>query len=84
MASTLTEYLNTLYTTTWQKRRPATIDQIFEENKLLSLYRSKGVIRYENTDGRRFEIPLRVRKSTTAKFFSKGATFTIKSRIELL
>lgn len=77
MANTLTEYLNTLYTTTWVKRRPKVIDQVFEENKLLNLLRSKGMIKYESTDGRRIEIPLRIKKTTTSKFFGKGATFTI-------
>jgi len=40
--ATLTEYLNTLYTTTWAKRRPTTVDQVIEENKLLLLMKSKG------------------------------------------
>lgn len=75
--ATLTEYLNTLYTTTWAKRRPNIIDQVFEENKLLALLKSKGMVHSEPTDGRRLEIPLRVKKSTTAKFFGKGGTFTI-------
>ena len=75
--ATLTEYLNTLYTTTWAKRRATVVDQIFEDNKLLLLMKSKGMIKYEATDGRRLEIPLRVKKTTTAKFFAKGATFTI-------
>ena len=74
--ATLTEYLNTLYTTTWAKRRAAIVDQVFEENRLLALVNAKGMIKYESTDGRRLEIPLRVAKSTTAKFFGKGATFT--------
>ena len=74
---TLTEYLNTLYTTTWAKRRAGVIDQVFEENRLLALLKSKGMVKMEPTDGRRLEIPLRVKKSTTAKFFGKGATFTI-------
>jgi len=75
--STITETLNSLYTTTWAKRRSKDIDQIFEENRLLQLMKSKGMIKMEGTDGRRFEIPLRVKKTTTSKFFSKGATFTI-------
>jgi len=75
--NTLTEYLNTLYTTTWAKRRPGIVDQVFEENRLTSLMKSKGMIKYEPTDGRRLEIPLRIRKTTTSKFFGKGATFTI-------
>jgi len=69
--------LNTLYTTTWVKRRPKIVDQIFEENVLLKVIKSKGMYKYENTSGRRFEIPLAVKKSSTAKFFGKGATFTI-------
>ncbi len=74
---TLTEYLNTLYTTTWAKRRPKEVDQIFEANRLTALMKSKGMIKYESTDGRRLEIPLRVKNTTTSKFFGKGATFTI-------
>lgn len=74
---TLTEYLNTLYTSTWAKRRSKDVDQIFEENRLLALYDSKGMIKYENTDGRRVEIPLRVKATSTSAFFGKGATFTI-------
>jgi len=75
--ATLTEYLNSLYTSTWNKRRPNIIDQVFEDNRLLMLLRSKGMVKSEPTDGRRFEIPLRIKKSTTAAFFSKGATFSI-------
>ncbi len=75
--ATITEYLNTLYTTTWAKRRPGITDQVFEENKLTALFKSKGMLKAEATDGRRLEIPLRINKTTTAKFFAKGATFTI-------
>ena len=77
MAGTLTETLNTLYTTTWAKRRAGVVDQVFEENKLMALLKSKGMIKYESTDGRRLEIPLRISRPGTSKFFSKGATFTI-------
>ena len=77
MAATLTEYLNTLYTTTWAKRRPKEVDQVFEANKLTLLLKSKGMIKYESTDGRRLEIPLRINKTSSSKFFGKGATFTI-------
>lgn len=77
MSATLTEYLNTLYTTTWAMRRSGTVDQVFEENKLLTLLKSKSMIKSEGTDGRRLEIPLRINKSATAKFFGKGDTFTM-------
>ena len=75
--ATLTEILNTMYTATWAKRRPKDVDQVFEENRLLNLLKSKGMIKMEATDGRRFEIPLRVKKTATSKFFTKGSTFTI-------
>jgi len=75
--ATLTEYLNTLYTTTWAKRRPGIVDQVFEENRLVALWKSKGMFKSEDTSGRRLEIPLRIKKTTTAKFFAKGGTFTI-------
>lgn len=74
---TLTEYLNTLYASTWAKRRAGIVDQVFEENRLYKLLQSKGMIKYESTDGRRLEIPLAIKKTTTSKFFGKGATFTI-------
>ena len=77
VTATLTEYLNTFYTTTWAKRRAGIVDQVFEENRTIKLWKSKGMIKYEPTDGRRLEIPLRVKKTTTSKFFGKGATFTI-------
>lgn len=75
--ATLTETLNSLYTSTWAKRRQGTVDQVFEANKLTALLKSKGMLKYESTDGRRFEIPLRITDPKTTKFFSKGATFTI-------
>lgn len=74
---TLTEYLNTMYTSTWVKRRPGIVDQIFEKNKFLLLLKSKGMIKFEETSGRRIEIPLAIKKTSTSKFFGKGATFTI-------
>ena len=73
----ITETLNGLYTSTWAKRRPGIVDQVFEMNRLLALLNSKGMVKYENTDGRRLEIPLRISRPNTSKFFSKGAIFTI-------
>lgn len=77
MAGTLTETLNSLYTSTWAKRRAGVVDQVFEKNRLIAVLKSKGMVKYESTDGRRFEIPLRISRPGTAKFFGKGATFTI-------
>src|SRR3990167_1468111 len=77
MPGTITETLNSVYTSTWAKRRADVVDQVFEENRLIKALKSKGMVKYENTDGRRFEIPLRIGRPATAKFFGKGATFTI-------
>lgn len=77
MSLTLTETLNTLYTSTWAKRRATVVDQVFEKNKLTLCLRSKGMIKSEDTSGRRFEIPLRISRPGTSRFFGKGATFTI-------
>ena len=74
---TITETLNGLYTSTWVKRRTGIVDQVFEKNVLTAALKSKGAIKFESTNGRRLEIPLRINKTNTAKFFSKGATFTI-------
>lgn len=74
---TITETLNGLYTSTWAKRRQGIIDQVFEKNQLLALLQSKGMIKYEATDGRRLEIPLRITRPNTSVFFSKGKVFTI-------
>lgn len=76
---TITETLNSLYTTTWAKRRAGIVDQVFEANRLLTAIKSKGMIKFEPTEGRRLEIPLRISRPGTSKFFSKGATFTISN-----
>ena len=77
MAGTLTETLNTLYTTTWVKRRAEVIDQVFEKNYLYLLMKSKGMVKMEETNGRRFEIPLAIADPASAVFFSKGHNFSI-------
>ena len=77
MAGTLTETLDSLYTSTWAKRRPGSVDQVFEKNRLTLAMKSKGMLKSESTDGRRLEIPLRISRPGTSKFFVKGGTFTI-------
>lgn len=77
MAGTLTETLDSLYTSTWAKRRPGVVDQVFEKNRLTLAMKSKGMLKSESTDGRRLEIPLRISRPGTSKFFVKGGTFTI-------
>jgi len=77
MAGTLTETLNTLYTTTWAKRRGEVIDQVFEKNYLYLLLKSKGMIKMEESSGRRFEIPVAISDPRSAVFFTKGHAFSI-------
>ena len=77
MAGTLTETLNTLYTTTWAKRREGVVDQVFEKNYLYQLLKSKGMIKMEETNGRRFEIPVAISDPRSAVFFTKGHAFSI-------
>lgn len=77
MAATLTETLNALYTTTWAKRRADVTDQVFEKNYLWLLMKSKGMVKSEETGGRRFEIPLSIADPRSAVFFTKGYSFAI-------
>ncbi len=77
MAGTLTETLNTLYTTTWAKRREGVVDQVFEKNYLYLLLKSKGMVKMEETNGRRFEIPVAISDPRSAVFFTKGHAFSI-------
>src|SRR3990170_2934245 len=77
MAGTLTETLNSLYTSTWAKRRAGIVDQVFEKNRLLALVKSKGMLKYESTDGRRMEIPLRIGRPNSTVFFTRGKVFGI-------
>lgn len=77
MAGTLTETLNTLYTTTWAKRKDGVVDQVFEKNYLYLLLKSKGMIKSEETNGRRFEIPLSIADPRSAVFFTKGYSFAV-------
>ena len=76
-AGTLTETLNTLYTTTWAKRRSEVVDQVFEKNYLYLLMKSKGMVKSEEASGRRFEIPLSIADPRSAVFFTKGYAFSI-------
>lgn len=77
MAATLTETLNSLYTTTWAMRRAGVTDQVFEKNYLWLLMKSKGMVKSEETAGRRFEIPMSISDPRSAVFFTKGYAFSI-------
>jgi hypothetical protein len=57
MAATLTEQLNTMYTTTWYLRRKEVVDNIFNATPFWYLLTKKGK-RSTQTGGRAIEIPL--------------------------
>jgi len=70
---TLTEQLNTMYTTTWYLRRKEIVDQIFNATPFWYLLSKKGK-RSTQTGGRSIEIPLQYAKNETVKFIGKGGT----------
>ena len=60
--NTLTEQLDTLYTTTWQLRRKQIYDQVFTKIPLFLLLAEKGRLQHE-TGGSRIEEPLQYQKN---------------------
>lgn len=62
---------------TWAKRRAEVVDQVFEKNYLYLLMKSKGMVKSEETNGRRFEIPIAISDPRSAVFFTKGYAFSI-------
>lgn len=75
-APTLTETLDTLYTTTWQLMRDDIINQIFTATPLWAQLRNKERIRRES-GGRWIGFPVEYAKNTTVKFIGKGGTVSL-------
>jgi len=75
-APTMTETLNTMYTTTWYLRRKEIIDQVFLATPFWYLLSKKGK-RKTQTGGRSIEIPLQYAKNETVTFIGKGGTVEI-------
>ena len=75
-APTLTETLDTLYTSTWQLMRDDIINQIFTATPLWSQLRNKERIRRES-GGRWIGFPVEYAKNTTVKFIKKGGTVSL-------
>lgn len=75
-APTLTETLDTLYTTTWQLMRDDIINQIFNATPLWSQFRNRERVRRES-GGRWIGFPLEYAKNTTVKFIKKGGTVSL-------
>lgn len=75
-APTMTETLNTMYTTTWYLRRKDVIDQVFLATPFWYLLSKKGK-RTTQTGGRSIEIPLQYAKNETVTFIGKGGTVSL-------
>jgi hypothetical protein len=82
MARTLTQNLDTLYTTTFQKRRKDIIDNIFTTTPLFYKLVKSGKARAEE-GGRFIEEALEYAKNDTVKYFGKGDNFPIQD-LEIL
>lgn len=78
MANTLTEQLNTMYTTTWYLRRKTIVDNAFTATPFWYLMTKKGK-RSTQTGGRSIEIPLQYAKNETVKFIGRGGTVELEA-----
>jgi len=76
--NTLTEQLNTMYTTTWYLRRKEVVDNIFNATPFWYLLTKKGK-RSTQTGGRAIEIPLQYAKNETVKFIGRGGTVELEA-----
>lgn len=73
---TLTEQLNTMYTTTWYLRRKQVVENIFNATPFWYLLTKKGK-RSTQTGGRAIEVPLQYAKNTTVTFLGRGGTVAL-------
>lgn len=77
-APTLTEQLNTMYTTTWYLRQKKVVDQIFNATPFWYLMSKKGK-RSTQSGGRSIETPLSYAKNETCKFIGRGGTVEMEA-----
>ncbi len=73
--ATLTEQLDTLYTTTWQLMRESAVDNIFKATPFWFWISAKGRRRTE-TGGRWIGVPVEYKKNETVASVSKGDTIS--------
>jgi hypothetical protein len=83
MPPTLTEQLNTLWTTTWQNMRTEAIDQVFGEHPFWFWLSHKGKRRTE-AGGRYISIPLSYGKNTTFTTLGMGGQVDITRQEKLM
>lgn len=80
--ASISEDLNTLWTTTWQLMRPEAIDQIFNEYPFWFWLSTKGKRRSE-AGGRYIGVPLQYAKNTTVKTLTLGSNIDITRQEKL-
>lgn len=76
MPPTLTEQLDSMYTTTWYLRLKETVNQIFTATPFWYMMSKKGKLKNQS-GGRSIEIPLEYAKNETVKFIGRGSTVTL-------
>jgi hypothetical protein len=74
----LTESLNTMYTSTWYLRWKSIVDNIFTSTPFWYMLTKRGK-RSTQTGGRSIEIPLEYAKNTTVRFLGKGGTVDLEA-----
>ncbi|KXH72799.1 MAG: hypothetical protein AM326_10965 [Candidatus Thorarchaeota archaeon SMTZ-45] len=78
MPPSLTEQLNTMYTTTWYLRWRTVVDQIFDATPFWYTIKKKGKMSTQS-GGRSIEIPLQYAKNETVRFIGRGGTVDISA-----
>lgn len=76
--NTLTEQLNTMYTTTWYLRRKTIVDNAFTATPFWYMMTKKGK-RSTQSGGRSIEIPLQYAKNETVTFIGRGGTVELEA-----
>ena len=74
---TRTEQLDNLYTSTWNNRKKAVVDNIFDASPFYYYMRRVGGIKYNGTGGRYLEIPISYAVNDTVTSLDKGDTISI-------
>jgi hypothetical protein len=76
MANSLTEQLNSLYTTTWVNRMKGIVDNIMTATPIYFWLTKKGRTQ-SLTGGRRIECPLRIAKNETVTAIGRGGSVSL-------
>jgi len=76
MAFSLTEFLDNLYTTTWQNMKDDVADQIFDATPFFFWLRDKGKLKTVQ-GGRFITEPLQYAKNDNVSFIGKGGTVSL-------